>query len=430
MFCRDIEIELDQREKDKNPIRVGIAGAGFLGRGLLNQLALMKGVTTIAVSSRNPQKAMKRIKESNPSREISLCENRAQIEHALAKGSLVLLRNPTMLPHAKPDIIADCIGDPEVGAHLCQEAIDSEIHFIASPEMDATVGPALNNLAQKKGLIYSGADGDEPGTTMGLYRYVSLIGFEIIAAGKFKDYYNPESTPTSVKPWAEKYDHNPYMIASFADGTKMNLEMAVLANATGLIPGVRGMHCPTGTLDTIPQLLELKKNGGILARKGVVEVILNAKPSAGVFVVATTGHQQIRKDLEYLKMGEGPNYLFYYPYHLCGVEMGLSLAQIVIHGLPTIAPQKTAVAEVIAVAKKRLKPGDVLDKIGGFSFYGLIDRSETVKKQKLLPVGLAQGVRVIRPVEKGDPIPLESLYLDRSTVLWDLYNDNGPYGPG
>jgi len=214
------------------------------------------------------------------------------------------------------------------------------------------------------------------------------------------------------------------MISSFADGTKMNMEMAILANATWLIPDIRGMHCPQATLDTVVKVLNTRGQGGILNSTGVVEVVQSVEPSGGVFVVATTSNPQIRKDLKYLKMGEGPNYLFYRPYHLCAIEMGFSIIRALLHKEATIAPNGDAVAEVIACAKRDLKPGEVLDDIGGYSFYGLIDHKKTVREQRLLPVGLAPKSRVVRPIKVNHPVILDDVEIDQNTVLWKLWQQS------
>jgi len=255
---------------------------------------------------------------------------------------------------------------------------------------------------------------------MKLYRYVSLLGLDIVAAGKFKKFYDRFATPESVKPWADRYNHNPFLIASFTDGTKLSFEMTQLSNATGLFPEVRGMNCPRATLDTVAEVLRLREQGGILNSKGVVEVVRDVEPSGGVFVVATTSDPEIMQYLQYLKMGDGPNYLFYRPYHLCSIEMPLTIIFAVLSGEATIAPQGKPVAETLAVAKRDLPPGDVLDGIGGYTFYGLIDKAQVVRSEKLIPAGMAQGARVIKPIKKDQPISLDDLEMDYGSNLWKL----------
>ncbi len=410
--------ELSEREKNNIPIRVGVVGTGFIGRGLINQISLMKGIKTTVVATRTLDKAIKVL--TNNQVAYRHCINEYELRKTIHSEQIGIVSDPMLLPTADIDIIVDCTGDIEFGAALGVKTIENDKHFISNPEMDVTVGPVLSKMAADKGVIYSGADGDEPGVIMNLYHHVSSLGLDIVAAGKFKGYHNCYATPLAVKPWADKLAQNPYKIASFADGTKMNIEMALVANATGLIPDIRGMHCPTTTLDRVSDVLKLREQGGILSSSGVIEVVMGVQPSGGVFVVATTSNSQIKKDLQYYKMGNGPNYLFYRPYHLCAVEMGTGIISAVLNGEPTICPKHTPVADVLTVAKKDLRTGEVLDDIGGYSFYGVVDRAITVKEKKFLPIGLACKARMIRSVKAGTPITLDDVEVNDHSLVWKL----------
>ena len=301
------------------------------------------------------------IKNSSSKSAFKICNNSFDMQVALRDGVIGVASNPLLLAEADVDIVVDCIGDIELGAALGLSVIGNKKHFIANPEMDVTVGPVLSKMAKNVGVVYSGAEGDEPGVIMNLYRYVKILGLDVVAVGKFKNYYDKHATPTSVKPWAERYGYNPYKISSFTDGSKLNIEMSLVANATGLLPDVRGMHLPQGTLDTITNILRKKEDGGILSSYGAIEVVRGVEPSSGVYVVATTTHHRIQKDLEYYKMGSGPNYLFYRPYHLCSFEMAIGVVRAVIDNDSTIAPLEKPIADVVTVAKRNLREGETLD---------------------------------------------------------------------
>ncbi|MFZ5643476.1 MAG: NAD(P)H-dependent oxidoreductase [Bacillota bacterium] len=412
--------ELYYREASNSPIKIAIAGAGFLGRGLINQISLMKGIRVSAIANRNPEKALTALSQAKLPYRHRLCRGQEDLRRALLSGETGVVDDPLLLAAADVDIILDCTGSVEVGASLGLAAIEQGKHFITNAEADATVGFVLNKKAREKGLVYSGVDGDEPGVAMRLYRYVSLLGLDIVAAGKFKKFYDRFATPESIRPWAERYRQNPFMIASFTDGTKLSFEMTQLSNATGLVPEVRGMNCPRATLDTVAEVLRLREQGGILNYKGVVEVVQDVEPSGGVFVVASTSHPDIMQYLHYLKMGDGPNYLFYRPYHLCTIEMPATIIIAALSGEATIAPQGMPVAETLAVAKRDLLPGEVLDGIGRYTFYGLIDKARTVREEKLLPAGLAQGARVLRPIKRDQPISLDDVEVNYDSDLWKL----------
>jgi predicted homoserine dehydrogenase-like protein len=418
--------DLKAREKDRNPIKMAVVGTGFIGRGLINQVNLMKGIRTVAVANRNIDKAIEVVNGLGENVKYVICKNTNEADTAIKDGKIAVTNNPLILTGTNVDIVVDCTGDPQFGADLALSAIKNNKHFIANPEMDATVGPVLNKMAKEKGIVYSGAEGDEPGVIMGLYRYIALLGLEVVSAGKFKGYYNPHATPLSVKPWADKAEQSPIKICSFADGTKMSIEMTLVSNATGLVPDVRGMNVPTATLDTLTDILKTKEEGGILSRAGAVEVVRGVEPSGGVFVIARTEHPRIRKDLKYYKMGNGPNYLFYRPYHLCSFEMAIGVARAVLYKEATISPIGSPVADVFAVAKRDLNPGDELDAIGGFTFYGLIEHAYITKRERLLSVGLAQGAKIVKKIRKDTPITLNDVELNSDLSVWKLrqqYNE-------
>jgi predicted homoserine dehydrogenase-like protein len=393
---------MEKRHKSGRPIRVAIAGMGYIGKGLASHIGKTKGMHLAAVYARNPGKAAATLSQVSPKVCTTFVANREQL------SSIEL------------DVIVDCTGDPFCGAQLAVQALEAGLHFIASPETDATVGPILASMFRERGTVYSGAYGDEPGLIKELFDYVSFLGFEVVAAGKFKNYHNPCATPSTVKPWAEKSGQNPYMIASFADGSKMAMEMAITANATGLIPDIRGMHIPSASLDTVSSILSTREEGGILTRIGVVEVVRGVEPSGGVFVVGRSEDGRMREDMRYLKMGSGPNYLFYRPYHLASVEMSASIAHAVLLQRPTIAPQGKPVAGVLTVAKDELQVGTVLDNLGGYTCYGLVDRAESINKEGLLPLGLSPGARLLRRIQRDEPIALSDVELDEDTALYKL----------
>lgn len=426
MVSQHIIDKLYEREASGNPIKVAVAGTGFIGRGLINQISLMKGIQVVAVANRSIEKAEQVIRQSNIGKEDRVCKDENELKKAITGGKIGIVSDPIFLTEQEVDIIVDTTGDVATGADLAILSLNNRKHFIANPEMDVTVGPVLNKIAEEKGLVYSNQEGDEPGVIMGLYRYVRLLGLDIIAAGKFKKFYDKHANPTTVKKWADKAEQNPYKISCFTDGSKMSIEMALVSNATGLVPDVRGMHLPTANLDTVIKVLDTKENDGILLSKGIIDIVFDVEPSGGVFIVATTSHPRIKKDLQYYKMGDGPNYLFYRPYHLCSFELAIGIVKAVIDGDATIKPLGKPVADVLAVAKKDLLPGDILDSIGGYSYYGLIDKAETIKKECILPLGLAKGAKVLRPIKIDTPINLNDVEIDEGTTLWklrQLYNN-------
>jgi predicted homoserine dehydrogenase-like protein len=243
------------------------------------------------------------------------------------------------------------------------------------------------------------------------------LGFEVIAAGKGKN--NPldrTATPDRLTDEAREKNMSPKMLCSFVDGTKTMVEMTALANATGLIPDVRGMHGPQATLDDLPRIFAPREEGGILSRTGVVEYVLG-DVAPGVFVVITTQDPVIAADLRYLRLGPGPRWVLYRPYHLANLEVPLSVARAVLLNEPTICPRPRPVAEAITIAKRDLHAGEQIDGLGGFTVYGSIDRAETAREEGLLPLGLAPGSVLRRDVPQGAPLHLSDVELDKNQMI-------------
>jgi predicted homoserine dehydrogenase-like protein len=260
-------------------------------------------------------------------------------------------------------------------------------------------------------VVYSYADGDQPGAMMRLIEWARGTGFEIVAAVNCKTFMNKWATPDDIKPWAERMKTSLAMVCSFTDGTKMNMENAVVSNATGFIPEKRGMH---GVLTTRKDAL--KDFEQALKGRGVVDYTLGGDFGSGVFVIGRSeDYDFVGHYLDYLKMGPGPNFLFFRPYHLCHIETPLSVAEAMLYGEPTIAPRGAPVVDIVAIAKRDLKPGDILDGTGGYTCYGEIDVVENAKG--LLCMGLAENVRVNTAIKADEPIPLDAVDLDPDNLV-------------
>jgi predicted homoserine dehydrogenase-like protein len=318
------------------------------------------------------------------------------------------------------DVIVDATGVPSVGAEIAWKSILNKKHIvILNVETDVTVGPLLNKMASAAGVVYTGSAGDEPGAVLELYNFADALGFEVLAIGKGKNNpLNLQATPDSAKEYALSVGANPKMIASFQDGTKTMIEMTAVANATGYIPDRPGMHGPSATVNELSKVLSLREDGGILSRTGVVEYVNGVAP--GVFVIVTSNKEEVRHEMEYLKMGKGPNFTLFRPYHLTSLETPLSVAGAYFYNEQTIAPWKGMVAETVTMAKKDLQPGDRLDGIGGFTVYGQIMTNEDAKATNALPIGLVQAQTMIRAVKAGEIITYDDIEHPANSVIWEL----------
>ncbi len=409
------------RERSGRPIAVGLVGAGQMGMGLVSQVACMRGMRIMAIADLMIDRARQAFRAAGiADQEIVVADDPGLADAALAMGRRVVTRSADLLPQLPGlEAIIEATGVPDLGARIAFSAILGRKHVVLlNVETDVTVGPLLKRMADLAGVVYTGAAGDEPAATLELYQFAQALGLEIICAGKGKN--NPldrAATPDMLAAEARLKGAAPKMLCSFVDGTKTMVEMAALANATGLLPSRRGLHGPTTTVDQLARVFSLRDQGGILDRPGVVDYAIgNVAP--GVFLVFTSTLHVVVDELRYLKMGDGPNWALYRPYHLTSLETPLSVARAVLDGEATIAPSCGLVAEVITVAKRRLRAGETIDGIGGFTVYGLVEHASIAHEEQLLPLGLAQGATLRRDLPPDTPLTYGDVSLDeRQTVV-------------
>ncbi|MFO7928612.1 MAG: SAF domain-containing protein [Candidatus Humimicrobiaceae bacterium] len=300
-------------------------------------------------------------------------------------------------------------------------AINNQKHAVSlNVESDVTVGPLLKKFADNAGVVYTVAAGDEPGALKELYDFADGLGFEVIAAGKGKN--NPldrEANPTTLAEYSKKKGASTKMMTSFVDGTKSMEEMACFSNATGILPDTKGMHGPNANVSQLLEKFRLKGEGGILSRTPAVDFAIG-DVAPGVFLIYTARQKIIRDELKYLLFGDGPNYLLYRPYHLASIETPLSVARAYFHHEPTIAPKGAPVSEVFTVAKKDLKEGEVIDGIGGYSVYGLIEEYGKARAENLVPLGLVEGATLKADLQKGQPITYRDVKLLEDSTIFQL----------
>jgi predicted homoserine dehydrogenase-like protein len=408
---------LRNRQDRGEIISVAVAGSGMIGRGIVRQINLTPGMRTALIVNRTVEHGVNAFRCAGRDRDDIVASDKPRDLQAAIDSSraAVTTRLEAIRDLDGIDAAVEVTGAVEYGARMALCAIDGGKHVIMmNAETDATVGCALKRLADVAGVIYTNSDGDQPGVLKRLTDYVEGVGFQIVAAVNCKGFMDRAATPDSIREWAIKQNTSLPMTTAFTDGTKMNIENAVLCNATGLVPEVRGMHGVT--TDLAHALEDCMK---AFRRRGVVDYTLGGNFAGGVFVI---GHGDdpvmIQPYMKYLKMGDGPNYMFYRPYHLCHLETPLSIAEAVLDHEPTIAPLGRPIVDVVAIAKRDLVPGDLLDGIGGYTCYGEVEVVENC--YGMLPIGLADRMRVLRPVRKGEPIPMHAVELDDDSLLMQL----------
>ncbi|CAM1654130.1 Aspartate/homoserine dehydrogenase [Bartonella apihabitans] len=408
--------DLKKREDSGKPIRIGLVGCGEMGTDLLTGVAHMDGIEVAAVSTRTPERVLDAAKiaydETGHAKEVS---NASEMTAAIEEGKIAATDDLDMLlKNELVDVIVDATGYPEAGAEIGYKTLQNNKHVVMmNVEADVTIGPYLKHEAEKRGLIYTLGAGDEPSSCMELIEFVSALGHNVVAAGKGKN--NPldfDAIPDHYEEEAQKRNMNVRMLVEFIDGSKTMVEMTAIANATGLVPDCPGMHGPKADIDRLNKVLIPEKDGGVLSKSGVVDYSIGRGVSPGVFVVAEMRHPRVWERMEDLKIGEGPYFTFHRPYHLTAMEVPLTCARVMLYGKADMVPLDRPVAEVCAVAKKDLKPGDKLDFIGLYTYRAWNMTVEDARKHEAIPCGLLEGATVTAPIKKNELITAKNVAIN------------------
>jgi predicted homoserine dehydrogenase-like protein len=400
-----VDRALERRDRAGKPIRVGMVGAGFMGRGIALQIeAYTPGIELVAISNRHPDRAAAAFEEAGAG-DVQSVESAGELERAVVSGRRAVMDDPTILCEAEGiDAVLEVTGTVEFGAKVVLTAVEHGKHIILmNAELDGTVGWILKSYADRAGVVYTNADGDQPGVLMNLFRFVKGVGVEPVLCGSIKGLHDPYRNPTTQDDFARRWGQNPQMVTSFADGSKISFEQAIVANATGMRVAQRGMHgfdVPAGT--TIQEAAKLFSVEKLTEGRGIVDYVVGAEPGPGVFVLATHNDPAQQHYFELYKLGEGPLYCFYTPYHLCHFEVPTTVARAVLFGDATIAPAGPPQVEVVAAAKIDLKAGEVFDGPGGYMTYGLAENVDVAAAENLMPMGLVEGCRLLRNVRRDD----------------------------
>lgn len=424
-----VDTALRRRAAEGNPIRVGLIGAGFMGRGIALQIiTATPGMQLCAVANRHIESAIRCYADTGI--EPVTCDSKASLEAAIASGNPAVTEDAIALASAEGlDAIVEVTGSLEYAARAVLTAIESGKHVIQmNAELDGTVGPILNRKAQEKGVVYTFSDGDQPGVQMNLYRFVAGIGIKPVLCGNIKGLHDPYRDPTTQRGFAEKWGQKPAMVASFADGTKISFEQAIVANGTGMRVARRGMLGPDfSNGNPSSPLVPLEETMTTFAphlegaSAGIVDYVVGARPGPGVFVLGTISNPTQKHYLNLYKLGTGPYYCFYTPYHLCHFEVPTSVARAVLFHDAVLAPLSGPQVGVIAVAKKDLAPGELVEELGGYQVYGVADNMEAIRQERVVPIGLALGTRISRPVRKDSPLTFEDIDIPAGRTIDQLY---------
>jgi predicted homoserine dehydrogenase-like protein len=394
-----VDRALREREDSGSPIRVGMIGAGAMGRAIALQIeTVVPGMELVAISNRTPDRAREAFAGAGVG-DVRSVDSAADLEQVVSQGGRCVSDDPAAICAAgNVDAVLEVTGAVEFGAHVALDAIANGKPLITmNAELNGTVGPILKHHADRAGVVITDADGDQPGVLMNLYRFVKSIGCRPVLAGNMKGLHDPYRNPTTQEEFARNAHLTPHMAASFADGTKMSFEMALVANATGLRAGRLGLYGPScADVHEAAQLFPMDQ----MLDVGLVDYIVGAEPAPGVFILGYQDHPVQQHWLRLYKLGDGPVYTFYTPYHLCHLEVPLTIARAVLFDDAAVTPDAGHVVDVVATAKRTLRSGEVLDGIGHYMVYGQCENADVTSRARYLPIGVAERCRMVRDVAK------------------------------
>jgi len=399
-----------------------MVGAGATGRAIALQLGTpVPGIRLVAIANRTIEHAERAFREAGITNWLRVCSAR-EAECAIARGLPVLTDDPSLLTACDAiDLLVEVTGSVEPAARLVLQAFDHGKHVVlVNAELDSFIGPILKVKADQAGVVVTHTDGDEPGVAMTLLRYLRSLGLHPVAAGNLKgmvDYYR---NPDTQRAFAEKNDQDARKVTSFADSTKLSMEATVLANATGFHAGRRGMYGPS--CKDVREMANLLPPDQMLST-GLVDYALGAAPYTGAFVIVHEDSPLKKVQLAYYKLGDGPFYVFYTPFHLPHIQIASTIGRAVIHRDPTVAPAAGPVCEVVTIAKRDLKAGERIDGIGGFCVYGLIENSAAARAIAALPIALSEGCVMRQDVSKDQVLTFADVAAPTGRLTEALWRD-------
>ena len=401
-------------------INVAIVGIGAMGKGLVYQCHITPGIKCVAVADINVDKAVQSI--ALIGQNYRVVRNLEEMNDTIRKGAVAICENGDLLAQCEMvHVFIESSNSIGPAARFAITALKHRKHLILmNSEIDLIFGPYLLESARNNGVIYTSCDGDQHGVIKRMMNEIKLWGFDIVMAGNIKGFLDRYSNPTKIIPEADKRNLGYKMATSYTDGTKLNIEMALVANSEGFSANIPGMLGPRA--NHVSEVFQLFDFENIRERKlPVVDYILGAEPGGGVFVIGYCDEKYQRGMLNYYKMGSGPFYLFYRPYHLCHIEAMACIAEAVLDGRSLLQPAFGFFTNVFSYAKQDLKKGGRLDGIGGYACYGLIENVLHGDSSTGLPICLAEDVTLKRDIARDERILMSDVHFNPDSFEHDLY---------
>ncbi|MDO5676834.1 MAG: oxidoreductase [Propionibacteriaceae bacterium] len=399
------------------PVRVGVVGAGQMGRGLIATVERAKGMEVSVVAEIDTQKGLDAYR--NAGRANAVVETDLEKAAALVEaGQPVVIDDGMKLPKLPVDVVLEVSGVPEIAAQIAYSALTSNKDAaLMTVEADVTVGLLLSSIANSGNQVYTICRGDEPVECLKLIEYAEDLGLTVVAAGKGKNNPNrPTAVVEELMEEAQRKNMNPRILCEFVDGTKTQLEMASLSNATGFPVDQQGMHGTACDIDELAKKLIPQGDGGILKNVPAVEYTVEGDVAPGIFAVVKSENDVVTEELDFLKFGEGPYYAIYRPYHLASIEAHLSIAEAVLERRADFQTKEWR-TEVVAKAKFDQEAGITLEGMGGRHVHGWAVDADEARALNAIPIGLVGTSKLVRDVKAGQILTYDDVELDETRPL-------------
>jgi predicted homoserine dehydrogenase-like protein len=412
-----VDTALHARAAAGKPIRIGLLGAGFMAQGLTNTIVnSVPGMRMAAIFNRRAERAAQAYSYAGVSDAV-VATTQGELEDAIRSGKPVVTEDALLLARSEHiDVIVDTTGSVEFGAKVLLEAFEhGKDVVLMNAEIDATIGPILQVHAARHGVILSACEGDEPGIQVNLYRWAKGLGLTPRVMGNVKGLQDPYRNPTTQKGFAEKWGQNPAMVTSFADGSKISFEQAIVANATGFVVQSRGMSRGTEYRDDVMKIGSLYDIDELRRLGGIVDYVVGT-PLTKVYCLAEIPDPKQQHYLSLYKMGDGPLYSLFIPYHLVHFEVPNAIARVALFRDSVAKPLAGPVVEVCAVAKRDLNPGETLDDYGMYMTYGEAVNADEMSAGRYFPEGLVEGCRLKRAVKKDSVITYDDVVVPPNRI--------------
>lgn len=407
--------------KDRRKISVGLVGAGSMGRGLFRQLSITPGLRCVALVDIQIERAIACAKDFKC--EYQRVDSVEALRKAIQSGILAICEDGALLSECEGiEVLVEASNSIASAGKICEMALKSGKHLVMmNSEADLIFGPYFMELSRINQVTYTSCDGDQHGVLARLINESAFWGFDLILAGNIKGFLDRYSDPTAIIPEADKRNLDYKMATAYTDGTKLCIEMSLLANAYNLATDVPGMRGPSArNVQESLGLFDLERIWN--SERPIVDYILGAQPGGGVFVVGRSDDSYTQTMMSYYKMGNGPFYLFYRPYHLCHIESMACILEAVHERRSLLEPIYGFKTNVYTYAKRDLRQGELLDGLGGYSSYGIIENENDNQGRPGLPICLSHGLKLLRDLRRDEKIYWDDVLIDSNRDDFRLFS--------